>query len=149
VSHHPDEALVLWRKMAFLAPLALVTTAVLGELGKVRAEHPELLDTLVDDVCTIASAHGHKEADPTTVGQALASLPATTKSSLLRDVEAGRDNELDAIGGAITRLARRAGIEAPALTAVVAEIAQRTEARAKGRSRCPQQRSRQDPLRES
>lgn len=129
VSHHPDEAVVLWRKMVFLAPLALATTAVLGELGKVRTERPGLLEALVVDVCTIASANGHEEADPTTVGQALASLPATTKSSLLRDVEAGRDNELDAIGGALTRLARRAGIEAPALTAVVAEIAQRTEAR--------------------
>ena len=96
VSHHPDEAVVVWRKMAVPARLALATTAVLGELGKVRTERPGLLEALVVDVCTIASANGHEEADPTTVGQALVSLRATTKSSLLRDVEA------------LTRLARRA-----------------------------------------
>ncbi|TCN41625.1 2-dehydropantoate 2-reductase [Kribbella orskensis] len=129
VGYHTAEAVVLWRKLTFLAPLALATTVVLGDLGTVRAERSGLLDLLVDDVCAIARAHGHADADPTAVRQTLASLPPTTRSSLLRDVEAGRVNELDAIGGALTRLAKRADIAVPTLTAVMAELEQRSDKR--------------------
>jgi ketopantoate reductase len=45
----------------------------------------------------------------------------------MRDVAAGRVNELDEIGGALIRPAKRADIAAPALTAVMAELEQRTD----------------------
>lgn len=39
-----------------------------------------------------------------------------------RDLEAGRRPELDAIGGAVLRRARQAGVQAPATEALVAMV---------------------------
>ena len=42
-----------------------------------------------------------------------ATLPDGMKPSLLLDVEAGRQSEIDALSGAVGRLGREAGIETP------------------------------------
>ncbi|MER8103567.1 ketopantoate reductase C-terminal domain-containing protein [Kitasatospora sp. NPDC094016] len=44
------------------------------------------------------------------------------KSSMQRDVEAGRPIELDAIGGAVLRAAAAHGVETPALAALVRDL---------------------------
>jgi 2-dehydropantoate 2-reductase len=45
--------------------------------------------------------------------------PAGLKSSMQRDAEAGRPTELDAIGGAVLRAARRHGIATPVTARLV------------------------------
>jgi 2-dehydropantoate 2-reductase len=47
------------------------------------------------------------------------------KSSMQRDAEANRPIELDAIGGAVLRAARRLGLETPVTARLVAELEKR------------------------
>jgi 2-dehydropantoate 2-reductase len=49
------------------------------------------------------------------------------KSSMLRDAEAGRPLELDAVGGAVLRAALLHGVSAPTITMLVLEISARRQ----------------------
>ncbi len=116
-----DEVGVLWAKMSFLAPFALLTTRYGLPLGDVRTRHRDELVALVEETAAVSRACGGP-GDP---AQALArydAFPAGTKSSMQRDAEAGRPLELDAIGGALLRAAERHGISVPVATRVVAEL---------------------------
>jgi len=117
----PDEASALWAKMAFLAPLALLTTRYALPLGDIRTRHREELTALVEETAAVSRASG-ASVDP---AQALArydAFPPRTKSSMQRDAEAGHPLELDAIGGALLRAAERSGVPAPVATRLVAEL---------------------------
>ena len=114
----PDEATLLWRKLSFLAPLALLTTRARQPLGPARDARPDLLDALVAET-TAAAATAGAEIDPAVVGKRIAGLPAGMRSSMLKDAIAGATLELDAIAGPILR-ALPGG--APVTRAVVAEI---------------------------
>jgi 2-dehydropantoate 2-reductase len=116
----PDEATLLWRKLAFLAPLALLTTRAGQPLGPARDAHPDLLDALVAEAAAAAATAG-AEIDPAAVGQRLRGLPAGMRSSMLKDAIAGATLELDAIAGPILRALPDG---APVTRAVVAEIAE-------------------------
>jgi 2-dehydropantoate 2-reductase len=119
------EATLLWRKLSFLAPLALFTTRAGQPLGPARDAHPDLLDALVAEAAAAAATAG-AEIDPAAVGQRLRGLPAGMRSSMLKDAIAGATLELDAIAGPILRALPDG---APIKRAVVAEI---TEATARG-----------------
>jgi len=117
----PDEASALWAKMAFLAPLALLTTRYALPLGDVRTRHREELTALVEETAAVSRASG-ATVDP---AQALArydAFPPRTKSSMQRDAEAGHPLELDAIGGALLRAAERTGVPAPVTERLVREL---------------------------
>ena len=119
-----DETAALWAKMSFLAPFALLTTRYGLPLGDVRTRHRDELTALVEETAAISHACGGP-ADP---AQALArydAFPASMKSSMQRDAEAGRPLELDAIGGALLRAAARHGVPAPVAARVVRELADR------------------------
>lgn len=116
-----DERAVLWAKLVFLAPFALLTTRYRLAIGEVRTERREELVALVAEAAAVSRACG-VPADP---AQSLArydSFPAGGKSSMLRDAEAGRPLELDAIGGALLRAAGRHGVPVPVATRLVAEL---------------------------
>ncbi|MFJ5727956.1 ketopantoate reductase family protein [Streptomyces paradoxus] len=126
-----DETAALWAKMSFLAPFALLTTRYGLPLGDVRTRHRDELTALVEETAAISHACGGP-ADP---AQALArydSFPASMKSSMQRDAEAGRPLELDAIGGALLRAAERHGVPAPVAARVVRELADRAGGTAGG-----------------
>jgi 2-dehydropantoate 2-reductase len=55
----------------------------------------------------------------------LAGLLPDQTSSLARDVEAGHETELDAIGGAVLRAARRHDIATPAVAELVRRVGER------------------------
>jgi 2-dehydropantoate 2-reductase len=116
----PDEATLLWRKLSFLAPFALLTTATLEALGPARQARPDLLDGLVAETAAAAAADG-VVVDTAAVRQRLHSLPAGLRSSMLKDALAGAALELDAIAGPILRAAPEG---APVTRSVLAEIAQ-------------------------
>jgi 2-dehydropantoate 2-reductase len=121
VTVRDDEAQILWTKLGILAPIALVTTWAAAPLGEARTRHRDELLAITHEIIQAARADG-VELDETVSIRMLESAPATMKSSMQRDAEAGRPIELDAIGGAVLRAAERAGIDAPVTARLVAEL---------------------------
>jgi 2-dehydropantoate 2-reductase len=122
----PDEATLLWRKLSFLAPFALITTSALDALGPARQAQPDLLDGLVEEAAAAAAANG-VAVDPAVIRKRLHGLPAGIRSSMLKDALAGGVLELDAIAGPILRAVPDG---APVTRGVVAEIARSRDRRA-------------------
>ncbi|MGW0913930.1 ketopantoate reductase family protein [Streptomyces sp. NPDC002784] len=116
-----DESAALWAKMAFLAPLALLTTRYRLPLGEVRTRYREELTALVEEAGAVSRACGGP-ADPAQALGRYDGFPAATKSSMQRDAESGRPLELDAIGGALLRAADRHGVPVPVTARLVAEL---------------------------
>ncbi|MBM7805354.1 2-dehydropantoate 2-reductase [Geodermatophilus bullaregiensis] len=121
-----DEAAVLWGKLAFLAPFALLTTSARAPVGQVRQERREDLLALVHEVASVARAEG-VPIDAELVVAFLDSVPEGMRSSMQRDAAAGRPTELDAIGGAVVRAAGRHGIAVPVTARYVAELRAATD----------------------
>ncbi|WP_079158288.1 ketopantoate reductase family protein [Streptomyces caniscabiei] len=125
----PDETAVLWAKMSFLAPFALLTTRHGLPLGEIRTRHREELTALVEETAAVGTAAG-APVDPAETLRRYDAFPPATKSSMQRDAESGRPLELDAIGGALLRAAERHGVRVPVATEVVAKL--RTAAEPRG-----------------
>lgn len=121
VAVRPDEAGLLWDKLAFLAPVALLTTTLDAPLGAVREQLPDDLRALVQEVAAVARAEG-AQADADATLAFMATVPAEMTSSLQRDTVAGHETELDAIGGAVLRAAERHGVDVPVTTRVVEHL---------------------------
>lgn len=124
----PNEVTMLWSKLVFLAPLALVTTASgLTSDGIVTEDRwRNLLESCIREACSVATASGAK-VDVETVLSAVTNLPKNMRSSMQKDVAAGRPPELDAIAGPIIRGAEAHGLSA-ASTREAVEIVQRISA---------------------
>jgi 2-dehydropantoate 2-reductase len=105
-----DELSLLWDKLAFLAPVALATTALELPLGGVRDD--ERYRGCCDEVLAVARAEGAR-VDEEALRALQESAPGGTRSSMQKDVAAGRPPELDAIAGPILRGGRRHGIPVP------------------------------------
>jgi 2-dehydropantoate 2-reductase len=97
-----DERQVLWRKLAMLAPFALLTTSTRAPIGRAREERPELIPALVAEAVAAGETVGAR-LDPEPIEAFLRTAPPDMRSSMLRDLEAGRPLELDAIAGPILR----------------------------------------------
>jgi 2-dehydropantoate 2-reductase len=122
------EAEVLWKKLRFLAPHALLTSRWRTGVGDALDADPALAGELLAEVAAVASAEGV----PTTADELLGILRGfhrTMRSSLQADLEAGRPGELDAIGGAVRRRAAAHGIATPVLDGVLAALAARVTPR--------------------
>lgn len=116
-----DEATVLWSKLVFLAPLALLTTTSEAPIGPAReARHAELV-ALVEEAASVARAEGAAVSADALV-TALEGLPPTMMSSMQRDAAAGRPLEIDAIGGAVLRAAARHGLSVPVTARLVGQL---------------------------
>ncbi|MEV5430959.1 2-dehydropantoate 2-reductase [Streptomyces sp. NPDC052701] len=116
-----DETAVLWAKMSFLAPFALLTTRYGLPLGDIRTRHRAELTALVEETAAISRACGGP-ADPDRALARYDAFPPRTRSSMQRDAEAGRPLELDAIGGALLRAAERHDVPAPLTARLVREL---------------------------
>ena len=114
----PDEATLLWRKLSFLAPFALLTTSAREPIGPAREARPQLLDELVAETAAAAAAGG-AVTDRDAARKRLHGLPAGMRSSMLNDAVAGAALELDAIAGPVLRSAPDG---APVTREVVAAI---------------------------
>lgn len=115
---------VLWGKLRFLAPLALLTTITDRPLGPALDHDPALTTALLDDVAALATAAGL----PTTAGllaEQLRGFDPAMQSSLQVDARRGGPTELDALGTHLLELAARHGLATPALARVVDTIGAR------------------------
>ena len=127
-----DERTMLWEKLAFLAPLALTTTALGAPIGAVQADR-EWNDRLMschDEAVAVALGEGAK-LDPPRFRSELLEFPGGDgRTSMQKDFDAGRPLELDAIAGPIMRGGRRHGIETPATEELVRLVESRLAAAA-------------------
>ncbi|WP_127132201.1 ketopantoate reductase family protein [Georgenia sp. SYP-B2076] len=118
---------VLWRKLGFLAPTALLTSWADLPIGPALAHDPATTAGVVAEVAALASAEG-RPLDGETLDASLRRLPPTLQSSLQRDMRRGGANELEALGGELVRLGASRGIPTPTIARVVAGL----QARAAG-----------------
>jgi 2-dehydropantoate 2-reductase len=114
------EATMLWSKLCFLAPFALATTASGEPLGVVRSDPSwwVQLEECVNEACAVGHAEGAK-VTPEPILAALEGLPEGFRSSMQKDVAAGRPPELDAIAGPILRGGCEYGIDVSTTRALV------------------------------
>jgi 2-dehydropantoate 2-reductase len=127
VTVREHEAGLLWDKLAFLAPLALLTTYTGAPAGVVRGRWRADLISVVKEVASVAHAEG-AAVDPAVTLAALDQVPASMMSSMQRDAAEGRTLELEAIGGSILRAAERTGVPVPVTHRLVRELRVRVAA---------------------
>lgn len=120
-----DEMAMLWDKMAVLAPIALITTHERANIGEVRARRREDLEALVREFASVAAADG-VAVDPLLNLAFIEKAPGTMETSMQRDQAAGRQTEIDALGGALLRRAAKAGIQVPVTERIVEDLAKRS-----------------------
>lgn len=118
-----DEPSLLWSKLAFLAPLALTTTAMGAPLGDVRRDPRwrARLEACVREACAAADIDGAR-IDRNAILALLDGAPEGMRSSMQKDVEAGRQPELDAIGGPILRRGHEQGFDVSATETLMTTI---------------------------
>jgi 2-dehydropantoate 2-reductase len=128
-----DEQTLLWSKLVFLGPMALVTTAAAKTSGEIAADATwrRELDICVREACAVALAEGAK-VDSDSVMSMMKSLPGNIRSSMQKDVGRGSRPELDAIAGPILRAAPRHNLDVPVTRRLVAEVERKTNARRSG-----------------
>ena len=126
----PNEQTLLWSKLCFLEPLALVTSASGMNVGEVLANGTwkEKLTSAVAEACAVAKASG-AEVDPLQFQALFEGVPPGMRSSMQKDLVAGRKLELDAIGGPIVRGGERYGLNVSTTMNLVAVILSKTISR--------------------
>jgi len=119
-----SEAGVLWGKLAVLAPFALATSSLQQPAGGVLedSETCRLMLQAGREISAVAATQGAR-IDPGALDQILLAMPPGMRSSMQKDVAAGRQPELDAIAGPILRIGREEGIETPAVAELVRRVA--------------------------
>jgi len=114
-----DIGSALWTKLAIICGLGGGTAYCTCPVGAIRGD-PELVQLTrdaIDEAASVAGALGIfvPPALTETVMTALATvLPPEQKSSMCRDVEAGRPLEIEALNGAVVQAGERVGVPTPA-----------------------------------
>ena len=125
----------MWSKFLFITPMSAVGALARMAIGAWRAM-PEPRQTAVRamrEIIAVAAARGVQLGDEA-VERTLArydGLPPDATSSLQRDVMEGKPSELDAQLGAVSRMARAAGVTTPVCDLMLAMLLPQ-EARARG-----------------
>ena len=122
-----DELAMLWEKFALLEPFALLSTHERANAGAIRARRRADVVALFSGAAAVAASDG-VVIDRDALIRFFDSLPESMESSMQRDQAAGRPLELDALGGALLRRAKKAGIAAP-VTARLVEDLRRSDGR--------------------
>jgi 2-dehydropantoate 2-reductase len=122
-----NEQSLLWSKLCFLGPFALVTSASGLNKGEiyVDAGWKSKLSTAMAEACAVAKASG-AEVDAVQIQAIYDGLPSAMRSSMQKDLASGRQLELDAIGGPIVRGGQRYGIEVATAASLIAVIRGKT-----------------------
>jgi 2-dehydropantoate 2-reductase len=119
----PNEQTLLWSKLCFLAPFALATSASGMNVGQILADGAwkQKLNSAIAEACAMANASG-AEVDAAEIGAVFDTMPPAMRSSMQKDLAAGRQLELDAIGGPIVRGGERYGIDVSTTADLMATI---------------------------
>lgn len=107
----------LWIKFVRLSTWSGMTSVTRSPMGVVR-DDPALfamMMTAIDEAIAVGSARGitfPSDIVESTLGM-IKNFPATSKSSMLEDLERGRRLELPWLSGAVVRLGNEVGVPAP------------------------------------
>jgi len=117
---------VMWTKFVFIAGFSGVGTVARLEVGGYRSvpETRAMMTRMMREVEALAQAAG-VDLDRDVVDQALAVIDGAApamKTSMQRDVEAGRPSELESMIGVITRKGRELGVATPTADLVYAAL---------------------------
>jgi len=119
----PNEQTLLWWKLSFLAPFALVTSASGMNIGEIlaNADWRQKLHSAIAETCAVANASG-AELDALRIRAGFDSAPPAMRSSMQKDLAAGRQLELEDIGGPIVRGGERYGIDVSTTAKLMTDI---------------------------
>lgn len=122
----PNEASLMWGKLCFLGPFALATSASGKNLGEIQSnpDWKKSLEKAFTEAKAVAEAFG-AQIDMGRIQAIVDSSPATMRSSMAKDLAAGRPLELDGIAGPILRGAAHWGIDVPTTKSLVKQIEER------------------------
>jgi len=106
----------LWEKASILLPMATITSVCRAPIGQIRGlpETRQLVEALLDEALAVARASGYDL--PYMRAQALDIIDRWAydgKASMARDFERGNRTELEALTGALVRMADTMGIDVP------------------------------------
>jgi 2-dehydropantoate 2-reductase len=123
-----SEAQAMWGKLVRLNALACTTSAWDLPLGEIRSdpERRAALEACVREGAVVAKAEG-ADVDPAATMAELDDAHAELRTSMQRDIAAGREPELDAIPGSVLRAAARHGLECPTIERLAALAARRAQ----------------------
>jgi 2-dehydropantoate 2-reductase len=129
----PNEQTLLWGKLCFLAPLALVSSASGMSVGEFSADAQwkQKLSLTLTETCAVANASG-AQVDALQLQAVFDGAPPGMRSSMQKDLVAGRQLELEAIGGPIVRGGERYGIDVSTTVKLMAAIQAKTLPAPKG-----------------
>ncbi len=121
-----DSRPALWEKFTYLAPFAAFTGASRLPMGPVWADPytREMFLAAIAEVGRVAEAHGvtlptdHMDR----MGKYVASVPPTTRSSLLIDLSQGKKIEVEALQGSVVRRGRAKGVPTPIMATLYAVL---------------------------
>jgi 2-dehydropantoate 2-reductase len=118
-----NEQTLLWGKLCFLGPFALVTSASGLNAGEIlaNAAWKQKLSSAIAEACAVANASG-AEVDAARIQSVVENSPPAMRSSMQKDVAAGRQLELDAIGGPIVRGGARYGVDVSTTVSLMGDI---------------------------
>ena len=125
-----NEQTLLWSKLCFLGPFALVTSASGLNVGEIFADArwKQRLSSAIAEACAVANASG-AEVDALQLQAVFDGVPPDMRSSMQKDLAAGRQLELDAIGGPMVRGGERYGIDVSTTVELMATIRSKTGTR--------------------
>jgi 2-dehydropantoate 2-reductase len=115
-----------WEKFVFLVALSTATAATRAPIGVIRAD-PDMramFERAMRETWALGRARGVKLADDFIEGRMkfAETLPHEMKASMAHDLEAGGKLEAPWLCGAVARMAREAGIDAPVNATVYAAL---------------------------
>lgn len=122
----PDARVPLWEKFIYLAPFAGFTGAARTPIGGLwgSAQAREAFYEACREVERVARAEGvNVSADALArIDRYMSSIPPSTRSSLLIDLQQGKRIEVEALQGSIVRRGKKVGVPTPMLAALYAVL---------------------------
>ena len=118
----PDARVPIWEKFCYLAPFASFTGAARVPIGPIRADDQsrQMLVSAFREVEAVARAEGVAVAVDVIdrIITYVDSIPPTTRSSTLIDLQQGKPIEIEALAGAVVRRGAKRRIPTPILSAL-------------------------------
>lgn len=122
----PDGRVPIWDKFVYLAPFSGFTGAARLPIGGLWGDPQvrEMFYTAAHEIAAVAAAEGVQISPDRfeRLHEYMDSIPPSTRSSLLIDLEMGKRIEVHALQGAAVRRAARHGLSIPVISALYAVL---------------------------